>query len=168
MIESNDIIQFLYNPLAYEQRLVSAINEKGEQIPLSTSSELHVGNITVKIEGMERFSSTIYNKCGFYKLKYDHGGPVTCHLFLAGKNSPSFGMHTDPDDVIIYCVEGTKTLTVDGKYIVLNQGEEVYIPADTLHIAHNEYPAMTLSFGLEKYLIDKAKTYELDHLPKDN
>jgi mannose-6-phosphate isomerase-like protein (cupin superfamily) len=169
VIDSNDIISFLHNPLAYEQNLVSIINNKGEQIPLLSSSELYKDSeATIKVEGMERFNLSIHNRCDFYKSKYAHRGPVTCHLFMAKKHSPSFGMHTDPDDVIIYCVEGTKTLTVDGQYIVLNTGEEVYIPADTAHIAHNEYPAMTLSFGLEKFLIDKAKNYELDYLPKDN
>lgn len=169
MIQTNDVIEFLYNPLAYEQKLVSIINSKGEQIPLNSFAELYnEPNATVKIEGMERFNSTIFKRCEFYKLKYNHSGPVTCHMFIAKENSPSFGLHTDPDDVIIYCVEGSKTLSVDGKYIILNIGEEVFIPADTPHIAHNEHSAVTLSFGLEKFLIDKAKKYELDHLPKDN
>ena len=169
MIETNEVIEFLYNPLAYEQKLVSIINSKGEQILLCSFAELHYEpNATIKIEGMERFNKTIYNMCSQYKVKYNHDGPVTCHMFISKTKSPSFGLHTDPDDVIIYCIDGCKTLTVDGKYISLNTNEEVYIPADTPHIAHNEHPAMTLSFGLEKFLIDKAKNYELDYLPKDN
>lgn len=169
MIVVNHVIQFLHNPLAYEQKLVSVINAKGEQIPLSSSAELYSDvDVTVKIEGMERFNPVIQNKCEFYKRKYGHTGPVTCHLFIAKQYSPSFGLHTDPDDVIIYCVDGTKTMTIDGVYTTLNRGEEVFIPADTPHIAHNEHAAITLSFGLEKFLIDKAKNYELDTLPKDH
>lgn len=169
MIEVNDVIEFLHNPLAYEQKLVSVINTKGEQIPLSTSAELYSDvDVTVKIEGMDRFSQLIYNRCEYYKRKYSHNGAVTCHLFMAKQYSPSFGLHTDPDDVIIYCVDGIKTMTIDGVYTTLNRGEEVFIPANTPHIAHNEYAALTLSFGLEKFLFDKAKNYELDTLPKND
>lgn len=169
MIQINDVIQFLHNPLAYEQKLVSIINSKGEQIPLSSSAELYSDvDVTIKIEGMERFNHFIHNKCEFYKMKYAHNGPVTCHLFMAKQYSPSFGMHTDPDDVIIYCIDGVKTMTIDGVYTSLNRGEEVFIPSETPHIAHNEHAAITLSFGLEKFLFDKAKNYELDIIPKNN
>lgn len=169
MIDPFDIIQFIHNPLAYEQRLVSIINKKGEQIPLLSYNDLYSDQeATVKIEGMERFNEAIYTKCEEYKKKYNHNGPVTCHLFLARSNSPSFGLHTDPDDVIIHCVEGKKTLSVDGEYIVLREGEEVFISANTPHVAHNEFAAMTLSFGLEKYLLEKSKNNELDPLSKNN
>jgi mannose-6-phosphate isomerase-like protein (cupin superfamily) len=169
MIDPFDVIQFLHNPLAYEQKLVSIINNKGEQIPLLSFSELYSDQqTTVKLEGMEKFNSNLYKKCEDYKVKYNHNGPVTCHMFIARSNSPSFGLHTDPDDVIIYCIEGKKTLSVDGEYVVLREGEEVFIPANTPHEAHNEFAAMTLSFGLEKFLSDKSKDYELGHLSKNN
>lgn len=169
MIDPFDVIQFLHNPLAYEQKLVSVINKKGEQIPLLSFRDLYSDQeATVKIEGMEKFNSVLFNKCEEYKRKYDHRGPVTCHLFMARSHSPSFGLHTDPDDVIIHCVEGKKTLSVDGEYVVLKEGEEVFIPANTPHIAHNEFAALTLSFGLEKFLSDKMKDYELDSLSQNN
>ena len=117
---------------------------------------------------MERFSEVIYNRCQSYKIEYDHSGPVTCHAFIARKDSPSFGLHTDPDDVIIYCFDGTKTLVVDGEHVTIYKGEEHHIPANTPHIALNEYAAATLSFGLENYLSNKAKKYELDTLSKNN
>lgn len=169
MIDPFDVIQFLHNPLAYKQNLVSIINKKGEQIPLSSFSELYGDQeATVKIEGMERFNSSLYEKCEQFKKKYNHNGPVTCHLFLARSHSPSFGEHTDPDDVIIHCVEGKKTLTVNGEYITLREGEEVFIPANTPHKAQNDFAAMTLSFGLEKFLADKMKDYELDTISQNN
>ena len=169
MIDPFEIIQFLHNELAYEQKLVSLINTKGEQIPLSSFSELYSNEgVTIKIEGMEKFNRTLYDKCEELKTKYNHNGPVTCHVFIAKTDSPSFGLHTDPDDVLIYCIEGKKTLSVNGEYIVLREGEEIFIPADTPHIAHNEYAALTLSFGLEKFLIDKAVKHELDIIPKDD
>lgn len=169
MIDPFDVIQFLHNPLAYEQKLVSLINKKGEQIPLLSYNELYTDQeATVKIEGMEKFNQDLYKKCEEYKVKYNHDGPVTCHLFMARSNSPSFAEHVDPDDVIIYCVEGKKTLTVNGDNVLLRDGEEIFIKAGTPHKASNDFAALTLSFGLEKFLNDKAKDYELDTISKNN
>jgi mannose-6-phosphate isomerase-like protein (cupin superfamily) len=164
MITLDEIVGFIHNPLAYQQKLVSVINNKGEQIPLNYFNELYsYDNATIKVEGLERYSENIWNKCKKYALKYNHNGPITCHGFIAKQDSPSFGMHIDPDDVIIYCVEGIKTLIVNNDYIILKAGDEIHIPANTAHQALNEYAAFTLSFGLEKYL--KDKTNELDVLP---
>jgi mannose-6-phosphate isomerase-like protein (cupin superfamily) len=169
MLTLDDVIEFIHNPLAYEQRLVSIINDKGEQIPLSHYGDMYnYVNSTIKIEGMEKFNSEIYDKCNEYKLKYKHNGAVTCHVFLSQENSPSFGEHTDPDDVIIYCCEGIKTMKIDNQYTVIKQHQDFFIPANTPHQALNEYFALTLSFGLEKFLIDKAKYYELDVISKNN
>ena len=169
MISLNDVIEFIHNPLAYEQNLVSIINNEGEQILLCCHNDLYkYPSSTIKIEGMERFNAEIYNRCNYYKLKYSHVGPITCHAFLAHQDSPSFGLHTDPDDVIIFCCDGTKTMMIDGKHTTINKGHDVYIPANTQHEALNEYPSLMLSFGLEKYLSDKAKYYELDVISKDN
>lgn len=167
MIKLDDVVEFIHNPLAYEQKLVSVINTKGEQILLSSFSELYNDpESTIKVEGMEKFSIEIYNKCQYLSLKYSHKGPITCHAFIAKANAPSFPLHTDPDDVIILCVEGDKKLLIKDEYILLRAGEDVYIPANTPHQAFNESAAFTLSFGLEKYLKDKAKSYnELDVLP---
>lgn len=169
MITLDEVVEFLHNPLAYEQNLVSVINDKGEQIPLKHFSELYSNNnVTVKIEGMERFSQYIYNMCESYKVEYDHDGPVTCHAFIAKTSSPSFQKHTDPDDVIIYCCDGTKTLIVNDERIIINKGDDYHIPANTPHMALNEDNAFTLSFGLENFLNVKAKKYELDSLSKNN
>jgi len=169
VITLDEVVGFLHNPLPYEQKLVSIINDKGEQIPLSHYSELYsYQNKTVKLEGMEKYSPSIFYRCSWYKIKHAHAGAVTCHGFIAHENSPSFGMHTDPDDVIIYCVDGEKSLIIDDKYTTLKVGEEVFIPANTPHMALNEKSAFTLSFGLEKFLIHKAKNYELDAIPENN
>jgi mannose-6-phosphate isomerase-like protein (cupin superfamily) len=166
MIKLDDVVEFIHNPLAYEQKLVSLINTKGEQILLSSFSELYNENSTIKVEGMEKFCVNIYNKCQYLSLKYDHSGPITCHAFIAKDDAPSFPLHTDPDDVIILCVEGTKKLLIKNEYIILEAGDDVYIPANTPHQAFNEKASFILSFGLEKFLKDKAKLYnELDVLP---
>lgn len=168
IITLNEVVEFIHNPLSYKQHLVSIINDRGIQIPLNHSSELYEDKPkTIKVEGMERYSKVIWDKCCEFADEYNHHGPVTCHAFIAQANSPSFDMHTDPDDVIIVCCEGKKTMMVNGTYIVLEAGEHVHIPANTPHQALNEYAALTLSFGLENYLKDKSRN-ELDVLPKDD
>jgi mannose-6-phosphate isomerase-like protein (cupin superfamily) len=162
MLKLDDVLKFIHNPLSYEQKLVSIINEDGLQLYIESYNQLYSGNNTIKVEGMEKYSKAIFHRCKYYNMRYHHDGPVTCHAFIAQKDSPSFGTHTDPDDVIILCCEGVKTLTINNEYIVLKEGDEVYIPANTPHCALNEHAAFTLSFGLEKYLMDKAKNYELD------
>lgn len=138
------------------------------QIPLNHYSELYDDKPkTIKVEGMERYSKVIWDKCRELADEYNHHGPVTCHAFIAQENSPSFDTHTDPDDVIIVCCEGKKTMMISGRYTVLETAEHVYIPANTPHQALNEHAALTLSFGLENYLKDKSCN-ELDVLPKDN
>jgi len=169
MISIDDVVRLIHIPLLYEQNLISTINDMGEQIPLRFYEQLYRNeNFTIKIEGMERYNSSIYNRCNEYKLKYNHRGPVTCHAFLSKKNSPSFNLHKDPDDVIIYCCSGTKTLIIGNITKLLEEGEEIFIPANTSHKALNNHPSLTLSFGLENFLIDKAKDYELDVISKNN
>lgn len=169
MITHDDVVEFIHNPLAYEQNLVSKINTKGEQILLSSFSELYSTEPhSIKVEGMEKFSESVWNKCINLGKIYNHNGPVTCHVFIAYENSPSFGMHTDPDSVVIYCCSGTKTLIINGDHCIINAGQSVYIPANTPHQAFNEFAATTLSFGLETFLKDKALNYELVTIPKDN
>lgn len=165
----DDIIEFINNPLSYDQKLVFIINTKGEIIPLSASSELYSKEPkTIKVEGMERFSKEVYDICQHFKYTHSFDGPVTCHAFIAQEDSPSFPMHTDPDDVIIFCVDGKKTLDINGQSITLNPQESVFIPADTPHRATNEFASVMLSIGLEKFLIDKAKNYELDAISKND
>ena len=66
---------------------------------------------------------------------------------------------------LVYCIEGRKKLFIQDEYIIMEAGDEVYIPANVQHQAFNENESFILSFGLEKYLKDKAKLYnELDVL----
>jgi mannose-6-phosphate isomerase-like protein (cupin superfamily) len=161
------VMEILYNDLIYEQRLVSYIDEDGLQHYANSFPEiLRKNRISIKIEGMEKFSRHYFEYGKKLANQYGHNGPVTCHLFYAKENSPSFGMHTDPDDVIIYCVEGKKTMIIEDVYTVIEPGEEVYIPRGTLHQALNEYEALTLSYGLERFIEDKLN--ELDVLPQND
>jgi len=91
------------------------------------------GRYTVKVEGLENF--------------FQESGTV--HCYIAPKDAPSFNSHADPVDVRIKCLEGIKTLVVDGKPVELYPGESVFIPKGTLHQATNRYDSVMLSIGNE-------------------
>ena len=146
----------LYNPYFYEQELVKVIVSPTHCIAAGSVGEMaeHVDR-TVKIEGMEKLSWYLHRRCEQLAAMRNHDGPVTCHLFLARNLSDSFPEHTDPDDVVIYVVEGEKTMLVEGEEIVLRPGEALYMPHGTRHQAINRQASIMLSFGLERYLLEK-------------
>lgn len=169
MLSYDDVVKIIYNKFYYEQKLISVIDEKSKQILVKDHIELHhYSNNTIKIEGMEKYSDTFWKKCQQFAKKYSHTGPVTCHVFISKEGSLSFPLHFDPDDVIIYCCNGVKNLVVDNKEIELKAGDQIYIPAKTPHQAINKFSSITLSFGLEKFFVEKEKDYELDVLFKNN
>ena len=90
---------------------------------------------TVKVEGLESFFKEYL--------------PNTVHCFVAPQGAASFADHTDPVDVEIKCIDGIKTLNVNGNDIVLNKGQSILIPANTIHRATNLYDSIILSIGYE-------------------
>ena len=90
---------------------------------------------TVKVEGLENY--------------FTHYQPNSVHCYVAYSGAPSFPLHQDPYDVEIVCIDGIKTLEIDNKTVVLNEGESVMIPANTWHRATNEYDSVMLSIGYE-------------------
>ena len=161
MITLNEFENFLYTDLVYEQKIVSVIDDQHRQILIENIRQLHdYTNCTIKLEQMEKYNEGIFEKCQELRTKYSHPGPVTCHAFLAFKGSKSFGVHTDPDDVIIECIFGSKTLyvaTKNDRRHVLKQGEYIFIPANTEHEIINEEKSLILSFGFEKFYTEKLK-----------
>jgi mannose-6-phosphate isomerase-like protein (cupin superfamily) len=158
MITSDEAYRALSHTLLYEQKLVYAIDFEHRQIPLSNFGELvkhRVAGCSIKVEGMERFSSDIFSKGLHYAIAHKHSGPVTCHMFISPAGSPSFPMHIDPDDVIIHGCEGVKHMVVDNQSFDITPNSFLYIPYNTPHMALNHCDAITLSFGLERYLKDK-------------
>jgi mannose-6-phosphate isomerase-like protein (cupin superfamily) len=158
VITKNELLGYLTNSLPYQQRLVSIIDEMGRQIYVDDFNHLmslRGGSNSIKVEGMEKYSKEFFYRCKHYAEKYNHQGPVTCHLFMARAGDPSFPMHTDPDDVIILCCEGKKVMKLKDETVIINSGEELHIPYDTPHQALNECEALTLSFGLERYITEK-------------
>lgn len=88
---------------------------------------------TLKIEGIEKI-------CGFKD--------GTVHAFRYWENSPSFGFHTDPVDVIIEVKQGSKVMEVKDNVFVINEGCLLKIPANTPHRALNEKEGLMFSYGL--------------------
>lgn len=158
MMTTSEAYEFLSHTLLYEQKLVRAIDTHHLQHDVNDFGELiryRSNGCSIKVEGMERFSVDIFNQGRLYSKSYLHDGPVTCHMFISPAGSPSFPMHTDPDHVIIHCCEGIKRMKIQDDIIDLHPGSYVYIPYNTSHMAMNEYDALTLSFGLERFLKDK-------------
>ena len=167
MITLYDFENFIHTNLVYEQKIISIINTENKQIYINNLKELYEYPFcTIKLEQMEKYNQEIFNHCETLSQKYKHCGPVTCHAFRAFQRSNSFGLHTDPDNVIMYCVHGSKKIIVNNTERILNKNDLLFIPANTPHEAINEEESLTLSFGLEKFYIEKLN-YELDVLSKD-
>jgi len=173
MFSVYNLVEILYNKdlIPYEERIVSIIDDEGRNTVLESSLELSkYSHATIKIESLEKYNQEIFDYCKELALHYEHNGPVTCHAFYATKDAYSFPMHKDPDDVYMLCVEGTKTLIVGNDEVILNEGESIFIPANTPHCATNYYESLMLSFGLENFIQNKLKDADdaMDVLPKDN
>jgi mannose-6-phosphate isomerase-like protein (cupin superfamily) len=165
MLTYAEFEEFALSNYALEEKIVNIIDNTGRQIVIESVSQfLSYQNCTIKIQSMEKYNRAIFAKSQELALQLKHAGPVTCHAFRAYPDSVSFGTHTDPDDVYLFVTEGLKTIEIDGKYIQLGAGQSILIPANTPHQAHNTHSSLMLSFGLEKFMIEKIN-YELDVLP---
>jgi len=114
------------------------IDPQGRDHPvdmLAINKFLAEEKVTVKVEGMERV--------------FTEYAPATVHVYVSPKNAASFANHTDPYDVDIHCVQGIKTMDIDGKSHVIKAGETLRIPANTPHKATNEFNSIMLSIGYE-------------------
>lgn len=143
----------LFNPYCYEQGLIKVIEQNGKVYTMPNAGEVEayykVG--TIKIEGMEKFSEHVWIQLN----RLCHYGPITCHVFIANENSPSFPDHVDLDDVVLFVVDGEKTIFMNGEEFVLGKGQCVNIPAGTPHHAINRKASVMLSIGFEKFILEK-------------
>ncbi len=156
MITIEKFEKFIFEESVYQENIISIIDDLGRQIFLENLGQLQKNfGKTIKVESMEKFNFEIYNFCECLKVKYNHKGPVTCHAFRAFENSKSFPQHTDPDDVFLFVIFGEKKIILEGRTIILKEGDSLFIPSNTAHQAINEKESLMLSFGLEKFLIDK-------------
>lgn len=157
MITVEEFEEFLLCDFPYEQKIVSVIDDFGRQIIVENLGQLHSNyGKTVKVESFEKYNAEIYQYCESLKKKYSHNGPVTCHAFKSFKNSKSFPMHEDLDDVFIFVVDGKKTFEFENeKKQTLKKNESLFIQSRKRHKALNEEESLILSFGIEKFYKDK-------------
>lgn len=154
-LEDLKIDEILSSRFVYDQSLIYGILD-GRTVELSSYSDiLKNENMVVKIEGCEKLSPLMFSRIKKLALDNNFSGPITCHLFISPKGSESFGIHTDPDDVLIYVVSGEKSFIVSGQHHTVKQGEFLNIPRDTPHAAINNEKSVTLSIGFELYLHEK-------------
>jgi Mannose-6-phosphate isomerase len=148
--------RFFDSPHPYEQQLVKYIENDKSYGALSPLDYLEHGETKpIKVEGFERLNFIMFEECRRLGRHFNHNGPVSCHLFLSPKDSKSFTMHTDPDDVIIYMVQGRKVFESPDGQVELSAGDSLFIPRGTYHRAINVDSSIMLSFGLEQFLEKK-------------
>ena len=88
---------------------------------------------TLKVEGIELI-------CDFTE--------GTIHAFRYWENSPSFGEHTDPVDVILQVKQGGKLIEINGEEKYLEEEDTWWIPANTPHRALNTVEGLMFSYGV--------------------
>jgi len=156
MITVDEFNSFIEQNLVYEEQLISIINYQGQQIFLDNLGQLHSNyGQTIKVEGMEKYNSFIFNECKKLSVLYNHEGPITCHAFRAFDSSNSFPKHCDPDDVYLFVVDGQFDLNIKEKKYTLKKGDNFFISAGEPHFATHNHSCLILSFGLEKFLVNK-------------
>lgn len=91
---------------------------------------------TVKIEDLENYIPGL-----------NISANTTVHCFISPARAKSFDVHEDLCDVTIYCIDGMKTIEVDGIERILQKNEQLFIPKGTPHKATNLYDSVILSIG---------------------
>lgn len=131
-----------------DQKFINLVKEQGtkalvvdeygndHEVPLNVIDfYIAKGTQTVKIEGLEN------------KLPFGEKGD-TVHMFISPAYAYAFNEHTEPYDVLLKCIKGKKTMVINHKEIVINEGEEFVIPANTPHYATNKYSSVMLSMEI--------------------
>jgi mannose-6-phosphate isomerase-like protein (cupin superfamily) len=139
----------------YDQGLIKIVRDGGSFDAFSLMDVLSSEDKPIKVEAMERFNQKLYDECYRLASYFDHFGPVTCHLFKSPKDSTSFPLHEDLDDVVVHMVRGKKIFESPSGDFELLEGESIFIPRGVKHRAVNVEDSLMLSFGLERFIIEK-------------
>lgn len=149
----DDLYQSL---LAYEQGMIKIVHP--DPLRHTASSILDVvenEDRVIKIEQYEKFSQRLFDVCRDLGRAFDHRGPVTCHVFISPAGGQSFPEHTDPDDVFLFMLKGKKHVRVNAVEVTLCAGDDLFIRHDTPHEVFTEEASVMLSFGLERFIVEK-------------
>jgi hypothetical protein len=139
----------------YDQGLIKIVRDGGMHDAFSIMDVLEHEDKPLKIEGIERLNRILYSECQRLGGNFGHYGPVTCHLFRSPKDSISFPMHEDLDDVVVHMVKGKKIFESPSGDLELLEGESIFIPRGTKHRAINVEASVMLSFGIERFIVEK-------------
>jgi mannose-6-phosphate isomerase-like protein (cupin superfamily) len=139
----------------YEQGLVKYVVGGRSMDAHSPWDAVQHEDCVFKVEGYDKLNLKLFDECRYLADHFKHIGPVTCHLFKSPLGATSFPAHTDPDDVVLLMVSGAKQFETDDGVITLNEGEILFIPAGSKHRAINTESSLMLSFGLERFLVEK-------------
>lgn len=100
----------------------------------------------IKIEKMETYNEDYIKACK--QLEEVSNKKVDCHVYFSSPISVSFDLHTDPYDVLLYCVDGHKNFQVEDQIYDLRPGVWLFVEGNKLHKAINDNDFCTmLSFG---------------------
>lgn len=151
------LIDLLSHPNIYDENIISYIDLNGKQHSVYSFGDIFDGkDKTIKIEAMEKVFKDVYKKTLDIKAMSGHVGVTNAHLFWATKNAPSFDLHTDPYDVYIKCMWGTKTMLIDGQIVEINIDDPALcIPNGVLHKALNYEESIMISYGNETFLEER-------------
>lgn len=151
-----DLEALLQSPYSYEEGLIKLV-EHGEIADVYGYTDILAkeGQAIVKVEGLEKLNVKLFESCRELGTVFGHSGPITCHLFRSPMGAESFSMHTDPDDVVIYMVKGQKVFEHDHGTVLVKEGEALSIPRGERHRAINIEDTLMLSFGLERFIVEK-------------
>ena len=152
----DEFYEFLLSEDCFEKCLVSFIDEHQRQRYIEQTdiwayrgkiTDLWMsGDDTIKIEGYEQF-------------KYIENG--TIHIFYSPAGGPTFPLHSDPVNVIIEVIDGSKCIeTFNGEYH-MSPGQNMFLRAGVEHRAINYEKALTYSYGIND-------TNTLSSIHKDN
>lgn len=147
--------ELLSSSYPYDQGLVKIVRDGGSFDAFSLMDVLHYEDRPLKVEGIERFNLMLYNECQRLGTHFNHVGPLSCHLFRSPKGSISFPLHEDLDDVVVHMVKGRKIFESPSGDLELLEGESIFIPRGVKHRAVNVEASLMLSFGLERFIVEK-------------
>ena len=141
-------------------------NECIELIKLNVDKDVKSFDGTVRLDIINDWSKSplIYKIYQEYVQNFKVFDPM---MFVSLLASNSVGAHDDPDNVIIFVLDGNITYEFpkDNKKISMKKHESIFIPKDTIHnpIANN-IPRMCLSMATSSYLKKEDATYHYNYI----
>lgn len=114
----------------------------------------------IKTNRIEHYSPKLTGLAEYIRDLFDSAvvSHVTLHVFESTGKTESFPLHTDPADVVLCMLVGSKRILVDDGYRAVEHqitaNNPLYIPMHVPHQAFNDEDSLMLSIGIERYTSD--------------